>query len=264
MKLSFLFAFFFAHTSWACSLKRPLISLSSPISAILEEFDLLDDPKLKGISVFYPAKAKAKKYGGGLFLAEKELRKMKGSELFIDQSQELQNKLTRLKKEFTIVPTLGTPFEVHQKALKLIGPFLSQCEEKKVELELKVKMIDELIKKMPPFKKQLVFFLGEIRSLDKLPKLAIGNDGLVGFLIKQGKLPHLSEMRLNYFPWSQKWLKERKDPFFVGLSEGKEKAILKEGYINLYSKRALLPGLNQIYYLEKFAKLAQNSFHSIK
>ena len=65
-----------AEVCLACSLKKPIVSLSGPVTIYIEALGLLSDPKLRAISKFHPIKHKtsAEVLGGGVFLAQKKIK----------------------------------------------------------------------------------------------------------------------------------------------------------------------------------------------
>ncbi len=75
IKLFFLLLLFapFCHSQTEpCSLKAPkgLLSLSAPVSWILYELDLLEDPRLEGVSTFH-------------FTGDKHVKKIAGGPLLV-------------------------------------------------------------------------------------------------------------------------------------------------------------------------------------
>ena len=125
MKLAFsLLLLFYTGSSMSCSLNRPLISLSGPITMLLEELGLLTDKNLKGISLFHPVNNfNGKKYGGGIFLGEKFFQEIGNSIIFYDQSRELNKLFSKkttmscLKINFSTVSTKNLNLNFFEKSL---------------------------------------------------------------------------------------------------------------------------------------------------
>jgi hypothetical protein len=260
MKILFSFYFFFTTLSYACRLSKPIISLSAPVTDILEIFNLLQDPLLKGISVFHTVKDyKGKKISGGIFLSEKELIET-SSQYFIDQSLDLRKKLNRtLKLPVIEVQTNGLdPFKQLDLALESLFPFFEKCEKQKADfLNLKNEKRLKFIQ-APPFTTELYFFLGE-KIKNRWPSQMMVHDGPVKWWIDHKKVQTYTTT-FAYVPWSEKWkqtLKGNEKFIFLVQSQSlKDLEIKIEGNdIFLRGPKVLAPGWGQIEWMEKLLEL---------
>jgi hypothetical protein len=98
-----LFILLFKMQAFACELnsKYNYISLSGPVSMLMEFMGLSKDPSLKGISVFHPMKGfGGEKLGGGIFLSAKTFKKHKNNHVFYDESKELKKSLNTVHFKF--------------------------------------------------------------------------------------------------------------------------------------------------------------------
>jgi hypothetical protein len=183
--ISLLVILFLMNQLWACELKAPIVSLSSPITSLLREMDLLSIDKVKGISMFHHApNFRGKKLGGGIFLAKKTIDQFQGLTVFFDEGKELSERLKILSLKEEIKTRGLDPFTVTTEALKILTPYLEDCR-------LEIKKISQWVEdekkwqiSKTPFKKKYFFFLGAILG-DKLPELMIVRDGFVMFWIEQ-------------------------------------------------------------------------------
>ena len=107
----FLFIFLFLQNqSIACKLAKPLVSLSGPVTMVLEELNLLEDPNLAAISVFHPInkKTSAKILAGGVFLSKRTMESFQDKFVFFDKSMELKKNYKMAKiKNFAEINSLG-------------------------------------------------------------------------------------------------------------------------------------------------------------
>jgi hypothetical protein len=260
MKIIFSFCFFFTSLSFACRLTKPIISLSAPVTDLLEKFNLLQDPLLKGISVFHsPQDYKGKKISGGIFLSEKELIET-SSQYFIDQSLDLRKKLNRtLNLPVIEVKTHGIdPFKQLDLALGSLSPLLERCEKQKEDF-LKLKNEKRLrFTQAPAFKTELYFFLGE-KIKNRWPSQMMVHDGPVKWWINHKKV-QTYKTSFAYVPWSEKWkqtLKGNEKFIFLVQSQSLNALELKiEGNdIFIRGPKVLAPGWGQIEWMEKLVDL---------
>lgn len=183
---------------------KDVYSLSGVVTTAFKEMGLLKSPKLKGLSVFYPLSQndfQGAIIPGGIFLSPKLSANLKSGLVFFDESQELRKVLPSAVE----VKTRGlTPSEVTSEVIRLLGPYLSGCEDKKSELTKKTKdKTDELLK-LASSKPAMIFFLGSYER-QRLPETVIAHDGVVKFLKEQKSfVSYPSE--LAYVPWSVKIL----------------------------------------------------------
>lgn len=266
--MKFLFILLFVFKARACEIKTAsgLVSLSSPVTSLLVELDLMNDKKLKAVSTFHSLlgkKTSAEKMGGGVFLATKSLKRFQDTVIFFDQSRELRKVLHQhvLKKTYEVT-TVGDPFVVHEQALGLLTPFLLHCETQLVSLKSK---IEALKKEMESFSKQrpypLFFFLGEFKKLMP-PPLLIGQDGFVSSLAKN-KIISSPPSELSYIHWSEKWRKGLPgNTIFISVESDEQ--LLQTVWIKkdkthyqVKSPYALAPGLGQVYFMKEFLSFSR-------
>lgn len=254
--------FFISFSTFACELTGPIISLSGPMTILIEEIGLLEDKNLKAVSAFHPLKKKtsAQILAGGLFLSNKVLKQYQHMYFFFDKSRELKQILHKAKvKNFKEVNSVGVDNFDLIKALTLeLRNHTEGCEQKFNDLELKLSNLKTSLLKSWKHKK-IVFFLGKISS--KLPELVMVNDGAMLFL-KQHQLTKTYPSELAYVSWSQKELRKLKEYIFLGVQESKEyKPKLEKvstNRWNIYYQGSLTPGISQIYFLNYLNSL---SFH---
>jgi hypothetical protein len=242
-----------------CHLEREIVSLAGPITTTLEALGLLKDPKLLAISSFNPIRGKTKAtiLAGGMFLAKKTFKKYETAEFFIDKSRELEKTLKRSNIEnYQVLDTRGMDsFEVLAMTLLIIEPHLKNCDKKIKKLNLWGRKITSNLARLK--QKKLIFFLGKIKN--KLPSLIIGQDGFVLALLRYAKVKTYKS-NLAYIAWSQKELKKYPHYQFIGVSTTKELRMHFEPHgknqWNISYLGALIPGVTQIRFLEKFLKLS--------
>lgn len=253
----------FSLASFACELNRPILSLSGPITMVLEELNLLDSKQVLGVSRFHPVREnlQVKKVEGGIFLSKKVIKQYPSGTLIIyDTSRELQKTLEKWEnlKLMEINSRSLDPFEVFDQSIHQVSGLTVNCEKKINKLVAKVKSIkDSLGKRKLSIKG--VFFLGEIGS--KLPSMVISNDGFVKWLVQKMELKSYPS-NFHYVSWSSKVLNKLENYIYWGLVDSKSdelnvKKISKLKY-NLSYRGIFIPGIRQIYFLEKFSQL---SFH---
>jgi hypothetical protein len=202
-----LLSFFLQLSLWAsCELKDPnkkLVSLSGPVTVLFRELGILS--KLEGISVFHPVSSKAFRgvvYPGGIFLSSKALQELKGKVVFFDESRELKKILVSEKKIRQLeMKTRGLlPHEVSQEVVKIVSPFLKNCEKDLrgfVALTLKKENAIVASLRAPM---EVIFFVGD---------LVIVQDGMVRFLSEKQMIKTYPST-LAYVSWSAKIMNQLK------------------------------------------------------
>jgi hypothetical protein len=244
-----------AFASCKLSSKYRYYSLSSPITMLLEELDLLG--QLEAISVFHPVKNKEiKKLAGGIFLRPQVfgVKSKKKRIVFFDQSLEMRKNLSKVE-DLNIIEVftrkLGA-FESFEVSVENVQNFLENCEKPLVALRKKVKEIkSNLLKKK--FSKTVLFYLGSFSTFKKDPDLLIVGDGFVEDLKSIAKLKTYPSP-LEYVPWSSKIMKSMpKNSLHIAVSDsidkGKFLRVEKDKY-NLKFRGALSPGIRQVYFIE--------------
>lgn len=201
---------------------KPIVSLSGPVSTMLEELGLLKDPSLKAISEYHPvdfSKFKGKVLKGGLFLSIKTFKEISSYHVFFDQSRDLRKNLEKLKASHIVeITSLGkTPFEVVEDSLKLLAPFLKHCETQMQDILTKVEKIKLYIKNSFNIKNEIIFYLGKSQESGK-NRLIMVNDGPVAFLKKASKIKTYPS-DLAYVIPSARILLSLKKPLYIGLLE---------------------------------------------
>ena len=251
-----------ARPVYGCQLKgeKDFISLSGPVTYALSKLGLLQDKKLKGISVFNPVEQndfKGKIYGGGLFLAQKSLGEFNDKIVFYDSGRELKKYLGQSKRveAIEIVSRGKGSLVVGQQILKTLEHNLENCS---VQLNALTKQIEKLeqqlrnatVKKLAD--QTYLFYLGKVNSLKK-PNILIVNDGPVKTLLDY-KILKSYPSELEYVSWSQKLIESIKEPIHIGLSEGVNSTPLIQkvspGHYNITYRGVLTPGLSQILLIE--------------
>lgn len=250
-----IFILLFAFDAFAvCSFRKDVsvISLSGTTTVLFKHLGLLQD--LKGISVFNPVSEeefKGKVYPGGIFLSQKTLEEYKGHIIFFDESRDLE-KIFKSKnlKTIEIVTRNQTPTETIHSALKHIIPITEGCEKETAKIEaLRVSLENRIINSIPK-KKEILFFLGEIKT-GRLPEMVMANDGVVKWLREKGKIATYPS-ELAYVNWSSKIMNDLNGMIKIGITDtARENKKVLNGN-NLIYQGSLIPGLSQ---LEAFAFL---------
>ncbi len=257
MKLAFsLLLLFYTGSSMSCSLNRPLISLSGPITMLLEELGLLTDKNLKGISLFHPVNNfNGKKYGGGIFLGEKFFQEIGNSIIFYDQSRELNKLFSKKTSKVISINSRGkNPFEVVVDNIRLLESFLDKCTDRIKKLNL---LLQKVRDNRSLKNKQLIFFLGKINSNLKPDKIIV-NDGAILSFKSMGMKTYKSDF--SYVSWSAKKMNtEYKDYQQIGLfDEGNVNRLVvsKVGdrMYNLNFRGVFIPGIRQVHFVDEFLK----------
>ncbi|MBY0517370.1 MAG: hypothetical protein K2P81_10700 [Bacteriovoracaceae bacterium] len=264
MKVFSLLILISSFTAYAkCQLNEEIISLSAPVTGVLQEMDLLQDKNLKGISVFHPVLKndyKGERLGGGVFLAQKVLKGFSHKTLFYDESGEVTRRLKNasLKKIIEVKTRSLDPFEVTTNVLQILENYTRDCATEILRVKLWVASEKEELLKLKTFRHPLYFFLGRIKN-QKLPELMMVNDGPVLFWKRHRKIKTF-ESNLAYVRWGEKWRKSltSKD-VMVGIVEAKagEKFHLEKGearFWNVVDVGALTPGPAQIHFMHRFAE----------
>lgn len=260
-------------SAWACEFKakRPVLSLSGPVTHLFYRLGLFQDSSLKMISVFHGFNKEefpGEIVGGGLFLSPKFLRSYKDPIVFYDENREQSLMLGKIiKKDLLSIPTLGDPFQVYEASKKSVFSYLQNCEDQWKKLDLEVSKIRLELLQSLAFPGPVLFFLGIIEKDRRAPNLLMVRDGLVLFWLKEKKLKTYPSP-LRYVTWADKILQKlEKDKSLikVGLINVREKSqqliyelrfkfedfhYLKT--INVYGPSLLIPGLPQIYFMKAF------------
>lgn len=262
--ISFLITFLVCSNCIACNLKKDFdyISLSGPITFLLQQLDLLNDKKLKGISLFAPVDTisfKNKVYGGGLFLSDKEKSDFDNKVIFYDNGLELKKYLESSNASEKIVIDTRTKgcIEATNIVINQLKPYLNKCEEKLKKIQSDILKIKNELQsyEVKNKEKTYLFYLGKINK-NKLPNLIISNDGPIKSL-KDFKILKSYPSDFAYVSWSQKTIKSLKDITHIGVGEGEQFEVIKidQDKLNILSPGALTPGLSQLYFLEKLLGL---------
>lgn len=245
-------------SSLACKLdsSNKYLSLSAPITHVIEELGLLNSPALDAVSVFHPVENnKVEKIAGGVFLSPKYLNSKKKHIVFFDASRELERALKKAKIEKRLkLDTNGVDsFEVNDLAVKTLLPFLNGCDEKISKLSKKAEMIKSSLKRSFLKGKKLVFFLGKIKKDRRPPRLVIANDGFVLALKKYAEIiSYPSE--LAYVSRSEKVLKDFSPYISIGVFESDEFELktskVKAHTLNATIAGVLSPGWKQVEFIK--------------
>ena len=250
----------FSMNSFSCELSEKIVSLSGPITLLLEELDLLKDKNLLAISKFHPVEKKfnGQILAGGIFLSKKSLNAFKNVKMFFDKSREFKSLLKKsgVKKYIEIDTRDQDPFEAFNLSLVKIMNSLKGCHKTFEALEAKVSIIKSKLKLNPNFERS-IFYLGHIKN--KYPEIVIANDGFVlGLKAFEKFKTYPSD--LSYVTWSKKIMNKLKDFNRYGVSEGKCNDInvlkVSDSNFNLSMRGVLTPGIRQVYFLERLQNLS--------
>lgn len=260
MKKAFSLFFICSLNVWACEISRPVVSLSAPITGVLEDLNLLEDKNLVAISSFYPTLKKISKerLGGGLFLSQKSLKRFQKTVIFYDESGEMKRRL----KEFAIQEAIEVstrsldPFEATERALVQVTKSLRGCEDSVKKLQDFYGQEKKWLLMQPKFPGRWYFFVGYLKE-KHWPNLLMVNDGPMLFWLKHQKMQSF-DSTLAYVRWGEKWKSTLgKDDHLVGLehtNEGKVFKWEKAKYLNITSAGALTPGPWQIRFMRQFTE----------
>jgi hypothetical protein len=251
---SFLFSYsLYAQCDFAPSVSK-VYSFAGPVTVALRDMGLLQNSKVKGISVFNPVDEKdffGKVYPGGVFLAKGTVSELAGGVIFYDESRELRKVFSGLKNTQSIeVKTRGLiPSEVTEKIIKTISPYLKSCEKELSAWKKKTIDLEEKILKAIPEKLNVLFYMGEFHGA-RPPQTLIVNDGVVKWLIEKKKIQTYPSP-LSYVNWSAKVMNELpKDIMKVGVKDSGNKMIKSvkrvNGAMNLIYPGSLVPGVSQL------------------
>ena len=263
MKLASSFIIFlYCISAFSCELKKGNFALiSGGITKLIQELALENSKHIKLYSNFFPIKNKnATLVTGGIFISPKVIDEAQVDTVFFDSGEELRKSLRRSKaKKVIAYKTNGLdPFEAYDLSKEILVPFLKNCEDKISKLDQRINQI----KKQSLKNSKMIFFVGEISEYKKLPELVMSNDGFVKYLRTNKKLESYPS-ELSYATWSQKILTNLKDKKYlkIGLVNSEDETFkikkIDDEYINIHSKLALIPGLSQVFFLER---LMQASF----
>ena len=249
MKVFSLLFFLFLKPLCACELKQDTVSLSAPITGILEFMGLLESPRLKAISLFHPvAETKKEKLSGGLFLSQKTIDRFKSHVVYFDESRELNERLKAIPQRIEISTRSQTPFAVTRASLEKLKPNLGNCDDQISQLQAWVDG-EESWNRSRPSLETTYFFLGTL-SPSRWPEYLMVRDGFVLSLIESRQLKTF-DSDLAYVRWGEKWKKTVKLERLVGLVEKKIPRVekLSPTMYNFYFPGALTPGIYQIRFL---------------
>lgn len=244
--------------SAVCSLRGPTVSLSAPVTALLDELKLLRHPQLKAISMFHSVRSETSvpRLGGGLFLAQKTLAQFAGHTIFFDESGELQRRLrdTPRLKSISVRTRNLDPFEVTFQALEQLGSYLVGCEAEVTRLREKYLAEKAWLIAQKPFARRMYFFLGEVTP-SKWPELLMVADGPILFWTRHEKLQTFAS-ELAYVRWGEKWKKGlASDDVLVGLVESPGTFSLEKTlHWNARGPGVLTPGPGQIRFMRQFVE----------
>lgn len=246
---------------------QKVFSLSGPVTTAFKELGLLNHPKLKGISVFYPASPQeftGMVIPGGIFLSPETKKVFAGSTLYFDQSRELKKLFSSSigVNPIEVISRNLVPREVSQEVIKLLKPVLTGCELKLQAYLLKTysleeKLLSKIIKPLP-----VVFFVGEFVH-GRLPEMVMANDGVVKWLRLKNKLETYPS-ELNYVNWSARIMNSLpKSTYRVAIKDAGRNSIASfkqhsPSEISVIYPGGLIPGINQlqswIYWLEQLQR----------
>jgi|GEM_PF-5869728 len=253
----------FAKANANCRLNQNIVSLSGPISFVLKEIGLQSDKKLLGISSYHKffKGFKGKKIDGGIYLPSKVFYEIKKDYiLFSDESIDGMRTLKKARESFENfkkiieVKSRGKDsFTFSKEVFSLIETIVSNCQLELKNLVQKVNKIQEELLNFKLNRKQSHYFsLSGSRKLSPEKEYLITNDLFVKSL-KEIKNFNTYESNLNYTSIPQKkismlpkvqWWRVKQDRSELGIE-------LKKDWILLHGDSVLVPGLSQVYIIEK-------------
>ncbi len=253
----FSFLLLFLSSSFACHLnsKFQYISLSGPVTMLLQEMNLLNDPSLKAISKFHTIssnKFKRERLAGGLFLSPKVFQNYSEPIVFFDESLELRRTMNSLEvKKLEIQTRNINQWQIHEKVVTELKPYLRACEKNMKEISQSLNKIKTKIQNEEKFKSTFFFYLGELQNRTK-PQLVITNDLFVKTL-KTNKKLETYPSQMDYVTWSQKISKKFENVIEIGISEGLDYNLIKiaDKKFNITGPGSLTPGISQLYFIDK-------------
>jgi len=248
-----------------CKLTRDIVSLSGPVSFYLLELDLINDPKLRAVSLYHDFlhdKYKGRWIGGGIYLSTKEFKKISGEyEIFLDESLEMRKRIEKLKKKIPSVRSAQWIKTRGKSALAIVDElnFLIKkntqgCEEKIGEIKRK---ISDTLTRLMNFKflpMKHLFYLGVVKNFQN-KKIMVANDLFLVNLKKNSSFQYYPTS-LEYLSPSSKTLKAMEEESIVfGLNSNKKEKFEyisnKKNIYNIFSYGLLAPGLSQIYFISE-------------
>ena len=242
-----------------CTLSKKIVSLSGPVTMLIEKLNLIEDSKLLAVSSFHPLENdKVKKVYGGVNVSRDSLKLLKKSEVVIfDESDELERFMQNNSLKSKEFKSRGKgPYEAMINSFEILEPYLTKsCFNKFLKLKATYdKSLDKLFKLK--FARKLVFFIGPI-SEKKYPPIVIVKDGFVLTFIDKMNL-ETYPAPLAYIPHSQKVLNTLENALFVGVDDENQSVGLKVKKVtpskwNLRFTGALIPGASQLDFLIKLS-----------
>jgi hypothetical protein len=250
--------FFWVSWARASCQWRPHIpavySLSGPVTVTMKETGLLNDPRVKGISVFHPipkTQFQGRFLPGGIFLSQEMALELKGSVVFYDEGRELSRILKQLRPAPQELKTRGElPMTVINKTLTLLHPYVEGCDQVFASYREKARELEVEIEKKLVAPMKAVFFLGKIRH-GRWPETVIVNDGIIRALREKGKLVTYPS-DLSYLAWSAKLMNALPHSMLkVGVDDpggahGERFEKLSESQFNFSYPGFLIPGYSQL------------------
>lgn len=249
---------------------KPIISLSGPITHYFYQLGLHSNTNLKAISVFHgltKEEFSGEILNGGMFISTKIISKYKDAFFFFDESEELKKALGQINddQKLQVVTRGKNPFEAYSYIDIILKSYLNKdCLNLSINLAKKINQIEDKIKSSKGLSKPFLFFMGKIQQNNHYPELLMVNDGPALYMIKE--LNNKSyPAPLAYVRWSEKilhtFIKNEKPYIFALQTEGgptQQQGVYQlliepntQGYYNLYSRSAFIPGLPQIYFLDQ-------------
>ncbi len=247
-----------------------VVSLSAPVTYMLEQLDLLHSPQLVAVSNYHQLQQDykhLKRLPGGEFISQQIVDQWSDHILLYDQSQRLSQILARNPRIHLIeVVTRDLNWEQSfERVWSKLRPYLnSACTTLLQNTRLKMINKMEQIKTLRSKPLAAVFFVGNC-SQDPLPKLVMLQDGVLKDLIASGIIQTLKSP-LAYLLWSERDLAEFKrehTPIYICLNSSPDMALKKSSLNqtwNFYHPHILNPGFPQLEaFLNLFEQLKINN-----
>ncbi|MFW5887924.1 MAG: hypothetical protein ACOCUH_03925 [Bacteriovoracia bacterium] len=251
--------------------KFSYVSLSAPMTALLQEFKLFNDPSLKAISSFnnlLSTSFKGEVLGGGIFISQKVMTKYKKAIWLYDDSHQLSRLLKKgeINKTVSIKSRGKDSLQVYKISMAKLSPYLINCEAAATKLNQWVSGVISKLKKIPSSSKVWLFYLNALPRNGKKPGILMVNDGWPKLLARFNKIKTYPSS-LAYVSWSQRIVNEltsKSVVMHVGLanfnaSKGEtfKWQNLQESQVNIYSSLQMLPGLFQIKFIDNMLRSEQ-------
>jgi hypothetical protein len=269
----FFISFHTVHAQEKCQFQTNIkvVSLSAPITYLLQRLDLIHSPQLQAVSDFHHIEQEhknLKRVPGGEFISQQLVKQWEGHIVWYDQSNRLSQIFARNPKVKSIeISTRELNWEQSfNNVTKALSPYLNaQCETELVQLHTKMSQDLDHLKKSRIKPLSAIFFVGECIENQPLPKMVMLQDGVLKDLLSTGTVQSFNSP-LAYLMWSEKDLADFKrshNPMFICLNAKPKmelKQLAKNHIWNFSHPHILNPGFPQLEaFIGLFAQLKINN-----